>query len=89
MNDQRVQSAAGDQVRMHSMARLGFKTTIGAALALALAGGSAITVARAQTADPPPGPLAKPSTDPKDFTGVWLQKGYAIRYPVVGGGQAP
>jgi hypothetical protein len=67
------------------MARFGFKTTIGAAFALALAGASAY----AQTADPPPGPLAKPSTDPKDFSGVWQQKGYAIRYPVVGGGQAP
>jgi hypothetical protein len=67
------------------MPRYGFKTMIGAALACALAGASA----HAQTADPPPGPLAKPSADPKDFAGVWQQKGYAIRYPVVGGGQAP
>ena len=66
------------------MARFGFGITIGAALALALAAS-----AHAQTSDPPPGPLAKPSTNPKDFSGVWQQKGYAIRYPVVGGGQAP
>jgi hypothetical protein len=74
---------------MAGMARTGFKTTIGAALALALAGASAATLARAQTGDPPPGPPAKPSADPKDFSGVWQQKGYAIRYPVVGGGPAP
>jgi hypothetical protein len=69
------------------MARMS-KTAIGLTLAVVVAAGSA-SLALAQTADPPPGPPAKPSTDPKDFTGVWLQKGYAIRYPVVGGGQAP
>ena len=71
------------------MARMGSKIAIGLTLTLALAGASAATLARAQTADPPPGPLAQPSTDPKDFTGVWQQRGYQIRYPVVGGGEAP
>ena len=71
------------------MAGTGFKTTIGVAVAMALAGASAATLAYAQTGDPPPGPRATPSADPKDFSGIWQQKGYAIRYPVVGGGQAP
>ncbi len=71
------------------MAGLGHRIAhvlIGAACA---AFGLGVDLSRAQTADPPPGPLAQPTKDPRDFNGVWQQKGYMIRYPVVGGGQAP
>ena len=40
------------------------------ALSVVLAGGVGATLSLAQTADPPPGPLAQPSKDPRDFTGV-------------------
>jgi hypothetical protein len=59
------------------------------AMAAAVLGGLAAGVSLAQTAAPPPGPLAQPSKDPRDLSGIWLQKGYMIRYPVVGGGDAP
>ena len=68
---------------------MALRLPIGLTLALALAAGAITTPSRAQTADPPPGPLAQPSKDPKDLSGVWQQRGYMIRYPVVGGGQAP
>jgi hypothetical protein len=59
------------------------------ALSVVLAGGVGATLSLAQTADPPPGPLAQPSKDPRDFTGVWQQKGYKIRYPTVTGDPPP
>ena len=71
------------------MAGFGHKVVdivLGAACA---AFGLGVELSFAQTADPPPGPLAPPSKDPRDFNGVWQQKGYMIRYPVVGGGSAP
>lgn len=71
------------------MALTGSRMAIGLSVALALAAGAMATVSRAQTAEPPPGPLAEPSKDPKDLSGVWQQRGYMIRYPVVGGGPAP
>ncbi len=38
----------------------GSRTAVGMALATALLGASAATLSRAQTAEPPPGPLAQP-----------------------------
>ncbi len=58
-------------------------------LAAAMAMFAVAPAVRAQTAEPPPGPLAEPTKDPRDFTGIWQIRGYAIRYPVVGGGEAP
>jgi hypothetical protein len=45
--------------------------------------------AAAQTAEPPPGPLRQPSANPRDFTGIWQQKGYMIRYPTADGSPYP
>ena len=46
--------------------------------------------ALAQTSDPPPGPLAPPSKDPRDLSGVWQLSHIApLRYPVIGGGPMP
>jgi hypothetical protein len=69
--------------------KLASRAVAGLALSVILAGAVATPLAFAQTADPPPGPLAQPSKNPRDFTGVWQQKGYNIRYPVVGGGPPP
>ena len=69
------------------MGLAGSRGAIGLLAVLAL--GAMATVARGQTADPPPGPLAEPSKDPKDLSGIWQEKGYKIRYPLVGGGEAP
>jgi hypothetical protein len=49
--------------------------SVRAALALALA---VPALAVAQSAAPPPGPLAKPSADPRDLTGVWQVNGYQM-----------
>src|SRR4051794_9673686 len=65
------------------------KPLIACGLAVLLAVGVTAPSVRAQTAEPPPGPLAKPNTNPRDFSGMWQIRGYAIRYPVVGGGEAP
>jgi len=65
------------------------KPLIACGLAVLLAMGIAAPGVRAQTAEPPPGPLAQPNTNPRDFSGMWQIRGYAIRYPVVGGGEAP
>ena len=69
--------------------KLGRKSLIIGGVAAALALFAIAPGLRAQTAEPPPGPLAKPNANPRDFSGMWQQRGYAIRYPVVGGGEAP
>ncbi len=76
--------------RRKALSRLGRGAAV-LGLAIAAIGfmGAPAQLATAQTAAPPPGPLAQPSTDPRDFTGVWMQRGYSIRYPLVGGGSPP
>ncbi|MDB5458900.1 MAG: hypothetical protein JWO72_641 [Caulobacteraceae bacterium] len=69
--------------------RLASRAVIGLAVSVVLAGAVGASLARAQTAEPPPGPLAQPSKDPRDLTGVWQQKGYMIRYPTVTGEPPP
>jgi hypothetical protein len=49
----------------------------------------AASPALAQTAAPPPGPLAEPSADPRDFTGVWLTQGYISRFTPADGTPTP
>jgi hypothetical protein len=46
-------------------------------------------MANAQTAAPPPGPLAKPNTNPRDFTGVWQTPGYQYRFVPADGSPTP
>ena len=74
-----MKASAGRVSQAHLMA-------VFAACASLAIGASAL----AQTSDPPPGPLAQPSKDPRDFSGVWQLDHYAPqRYPVVGGGPMP
>ena len=60
-------------------------------LALLLAGSilAAPFTASAQSAAPPPGPLAQPTADPHDFTGVWQTPGYVYRFVPADGTPTP
>jgi hypothetical protein len=51
-------------------------------------GASPLTAA-AQSAAPPPGPLAQPTADPRDFTGIWLTPGYQYRFVPADGSPTP
>jgi hypothetical protein len=59
------------------------------AIIAALASVWASSAALAQTAAPPPGPLAQPTADPRDFTGVWLTPGYQSRFVPADGSPTP